>query len=100
MNHYTPPEPHPLSIDEVAELASICVAMLETKGQLIDVTLSEMSAEAGGFVLPEDARRVRESAESLLAGISGKWEWAQARSAFTAAGNLQRIVADPGRDRE
>ena len=72
MNHYTPPEPHPLSIDEVAELASICVAMLETKGQLIDVTLSEMSAEAGGFVLPEDARRVRESAESLLAGISGK----------------------------
>src|SRR5437763_6385096 len=30
---YTPTEPHPLTQDEVAELAEACVAMLETKGQ-------------------------------------------------------------------
>jgi hypothetical protein len=70
---YTPPDPHPLAQNEVAELAEACVAMLETKGQSIDLTLSEMSAEAGGFLLPEDAPRVREMANSLLsAGREGK----------------------------
>jgi hypothetical protein len=65
-SQYTPPDAHPLSVDEVTELAGVCVAMLETKGQSIELTLSEMSVEAGGFVLPEDARRIREKAESLL----------------------------------
>ena len=63
---YTPPAPHPLTQDEVAELAQACVAMLEAKGQSIDFTLSEMSVEAGGFLLPEDAPRVREKANSLI----------------------------------
>jgi hypothetical protein len=74
-NDYTPPEPHPLSTDEVNELAQACVAMLETQGQSIEVTLSEMSSEAGGFLLPEDAGRVREKANSLLSvgdGGAGK----------------------------
>jgi hypothetical protein len=65
-NGYTPPAPHPLSAEEVTELAQACVAMLETQGQLIEVTLSEMSSETGGFLLPEDAGRVREKAKSLL----------------------------------
>jgi hypothetical protein len=72
-NDYTPPAPHLLSHNEVAELAEACVAMLETKGQSIDLTLSEMSAEGGGFLLPEDAPRVREKANALLsAGNRGE----------------------------
>jgi hypothetical protein len=48
-------------------MAQACVAMLETQGQSIDVTLSEMSVEVGGYMLPEDAGRVRERANFLLA---------------------------------
>jgi hypothetical protein len=59
-------ELQPLSDGEVEELAQGCVAMLEVKGQSVEVTLSEMSAEAGGFLLPEDAPRVRTRAEALL----------------------------------
>jgi hypothetical protein len=63
---YTPPEPHKLSPDEITDMAGVCLAMLETKGQSIEFTLSEMSTEAGGFLLPEDAPQVREKANSLL----------------------------------
>ena len=63
---YVPPEPHPLTDDEVADLSQACVAMFETKGQSIDLTLSELSAEAGGFLLPQDAPRVRAHADALL----------------------------------
>ena len=59
-------ELQPLSDGDVEELAQACVAMLEVKGQSIELTLSEMSAEAGGFLLPADAPRVRERAETLL----------------------------------
>ena len=68
---YAPPAPHPLSAEEVTEFAQACVAMLETQGQSIEVTLSEMSSEAGGFLLPEDAGRVREKANSLLSADDG-----------------------------
>jgi hypothetical protein len=51
---------------EVEELAQACVAMLEAQGQAIEVTLSEMSTEAGGFLLPEDAPRVRAKAKTIL----------------------------------
>ena len=81
-NGYTPPAPHLLSAEEVTELAQACVAMLETQGQSIEVTLSEMSSEAGGFLLPEDAGRVREKANSLLSasdGGAGKCEEGNAR---------------------
>jgi hypothetical protein len=63
---FIPRKPQQLSHDEIAELAEACVAMLETKGQTIDLTLSEMSAETGGFLLPEDAGLVREKANSLV----------------------------------
>jgi hypothetical protein len=59
-------ESEPLSDVEVEELAQACVAMLEVKGQAVGLTLSEMSAEAGGFLLPADAPRVRARAEALL----------------------------------
>lgn len=62
---YPAQESEPLSDVEVEELAQACVAMLEVKGQSVEVTLSEMSAEAGGFLLPADALRVRELAEAM-----------------------------------
>ncbi len=70
-NGYAPPTPHPLSAEEVTELAQACVAMLETQGQSVEVTLSEMSSEAGGFLLPEDAGRVREKANFFLSSFAG-----------------------------
>jgi CRP-like cAMP-binding protein len=63
---YVPPEPHPLTDNEIADLAGACVAMFETKGQSIDLTLSEMSVEAGGYLLPDDAPQVRDHANALL----------------------------------
>lgn len=49
-------------------MAETCVAMLEVHGQAIDVTLAELSAEAGGVLLCEDAPKVRELAESMAYG--------------------------------
>jgi hypothetical protein len=64
-NHSTV-EAKPLSEGEVKELAEMCIAMLETHGQAIDTTLAEISSEAGGCLLPEDAPRVRDLAETML----------------------------------
>jgi hypothetical protein len=63
---YTPPAAHKLSSEEVRETAETCVALLETQCKAIDLTLSEISAEGGGWLLPEDAPRVREAAQALL----------------------------------
>ena len=63
---YTQVAPHKLSPEEVRETAETCVALLETQGKSIDVTLSEVSSEGGGWLLPEDAPRVREAALFLL----------------------------------
>ena len=65
-SNYVMPVAHLLTQDEVADLAGACVAMLETRGQSIELTLSGMGTEAGGFLLPEDARRVRDEADALL----------------------------------
>jgi hypothetical protein len=62
----TPPESRPLSGAEADELAQACVAMLEAQGRPVERTLSEMSIEGGGFLLPADAARVRERAVDLL----------------------------------
>jgi hypothetical protein len=69
---HTQIELNPLSDEEVAELAQACVAMLEVKGQSVEVTLSEMSAAAGGFLLPEDAPRVRRKVKLLVDEMSSK----------------------------
>lgn len=63
---YEPSVPHKLTPEEVREIAETCVALLETQGKSIDLTLSEISAEGGGWLLPEDAPRVREAAQTLL----------------------------------
>ena len=65
-SNYIPPEPHHLTNDEIVDMAGACIAMLETRGQSIELTLSEMSTEAGGFLLPEDVGRVRDEANALL----------------------------------
>jgi hypothetical protein len=60
-------QPRPITQDDINDLAGACIALLETKGQSVELTLSEMSAEGGGFLLPEDAARVRARADSLRA---------------------------------
>lgn len=57
--------PQRLSDEEIEELAESCIALLVTQGQAIDRTLTEMSIEAGGFLLPEDASKIRARAEAL-----------------------------------
>jgi hypothetical protein len=63
---YTPTVAHKLSPDEIRETAETCVALLEAQGKSIDVTLSEISSEGGGWLLPVDAPRVREAALELF----------------------------------
>ena len=63
---YVRPEPRLLSESEVNEFAEVCVALLEAKGQSIEVTLGGMCVAAGGLLLPEDAPRVLEKVEILL----------------------------------
>jgi hypothetical protein len=70
---YTPPEPHALSADEISDFAGACVAMLKTKGHAIELTLSEMSVESGGILLPDDAVKVHKKANYLLSA-SGREE--------------------------
>jgi hypothetical protein len=57
--------PRLLSDVELSELAEGCLTLLVVQGQAIEHTLSEMSVEAGGFLLPEDAPKVRAKAELL-----------------------------------
>ena len=59
-------EARPLTPEEIAETAETCVALLEAQGKSVDVTLSEISSEGGGWLLPQDAPRVREAAQALL----------------------------------
>jgi hypothetical protein len=62
---YTAVAARPLTVEEVRETAEVCVALLETQGKSIEVTLSEISSEGGGWLLPEDAPRVHEAAREL-----------------------------------
>jgi hypothetical protein len=61
-----PSAPSSLPEGEVFELAEACVALLEAKGQPVELTLSEMNVASGGFLLPEDASRVLEKVKVLL----------------------------------
>ena len=63
--NYTAVAARPLTAEEVRETAEVCVALLETQGKSIEVTLSKISSEGGGWLLPEDAPRVREAAREL-----------------------------------
>jgi hypothetical protein len=74
VDDYTAVEARPLTLEEVRETAEVCIALLETQGKSIEVTLSEISSEGGGWLLPEDAPRVREAAQklSLLSPGEGK----------------------------
>ena len=59
-------EPLRLSDGEVEEFAGACLALLEVKGQPVELTLAQMNADAGGFLPPADAARVRARVEALL----------------------------------
>jgi len=55
------------SDEEIRDLAESCVALFVRQGKSIDQTISEMRVEAGGFLLEEDARKVRARAEIITA---------------------------------
>ena len=59
-------EARPLTPGEVRETAEVCVALLEAQGRPIEITLSEISLEGGGWLLSQDAPKVREVAQALL----------------------------------
>ncbi len=67
---YTAPDTRPRTAGEIIEIAETCVALLEAQGKSIEVTLSEISSEGGGWLLPEDAPKVREEAEKLMCARS------------------------------
>ena len=71
-NDYAPAEAMPLSADEIQTYAEMCVAMLETHGQAVDVTLAELSAEAGGPILADDAPLIRAEAERMINSLGSK----------------------------
>lgn len=48
------------------EVADICLSLLETRGQSIDVTLSQISIDAGGFLLPQDVLKVKAHLQSII----------------------------------
>jgi hypothetical protein len=58
----------PLTLEEIRETAEVCVALLETQGKSIEITLSEISTENGGWLGPDDLPRVREIAEKMTDG--------------------------------
>lgn len=60
------PKAVPLTPNEITDIAETCIALLETQGKKVDVTLSEISSEVGGWLLLEDAPKVRVEAERLL----------------------------------
>jgi hypothetical protein len=68
-DNYTAVAARPLTADEVRETAEVCVALLETQGKSIEVTLSEISSKGGGWLLPEDSPRVREAARELTLSL-------------------------------
>ncbi|MDT5272076.1 MAG: hypothetical protein QOH49_4262 [Acidobacteriota bacterium] len=65
-SHPAQEQHQPLSDGDVEGLAQACLAMLEVKGQSVELTLSEISVKAGGFLLPSDASRVHAMAQALL----------------------------------
>ncbi|HLM57426.1 MAG TPA: hypothetical protein VK422_15030 [Pyrinomonadaceae bacterium] len=71
---YAVPAARPQTPEEVRETAEVCVALFESQGKPIEVTLAEISSEGGGWLLPQDVERVREAARelSLSWGIGGK----------------------------
>jgi len=63
---YIAPDARPRTAEEITEIAETCVALQEAQGKSIEVTLSEISSEGGGWLLPEDAPKVREAAHRLV----------------------------------
>lgn len=66
---YTAMAARPLTAEDVRETAEVCLALLETQGKSIEVTLLEISSEGGGWLLSEDVPRVREAARELVLSL-------------------------------
>jgi hypothetical protein len=59
---------HRLSEIEVRMYAEMCAQLFTEKGVLPDAALADLSVEAGGAILPEDAPRVRAVIEQIMDG--------------------------------
>ena len=64
--------PRRLTLEEIKDIAEICVSMFEAQAQPIDTTLAQISAETGGYLLAEDAPKVREIAHSMIGATPHK----------------------------
>lgn len=62
---YSPPTIEPRNPDEIAEVAEMCLTMLEVQGKPVEQTLTEIGAD-GGWLLSEDIPKVREAAGRML----------------------------------
>jgi hypothetical protein len=60
----------PLSPAEIEELADLCATYQQFRGQPVEVTLAELSADVGGCILAEDAPRVHGLAIEKLQAMS------------------------------
>jgi hypothetical protein len=67
-DNYTASPVRSLTPEEICETAEVCIALFETQGKSIEVTLSEISTESGGWLGPDDLPRVRELAEKMTNG--------------------------------
>ena len=66
-NPQTPrPDSSPLRVEELEELASMCLAMHEIHGQALLVTLTALSSDAANSLSAEDAARVLKMAEAMV----------------------------------
>ncbi|HEX8181749.1 MAG TPA: hypothetical protein VF525_19570 [Pyrinomonadaceae bacterium] len=72
-SHSAPPASQPLPAQELEELASMCLAMLEVHGQPVETTLAALGTEAGGYLSPADAAQVQALAAAMIgsAQVSG-----------------------------
>ncbi len=64
---YTAPDVRLRTDGEIMEIAETCMALLEAQGKSVEVTLSEINSEGGGWLLPEDAPKVRDATHRLMA---------------------------------
>lgn len=62
---HSPSEPKPRTPAEIAEVAEMCLTMLDVQGKPVEQTLAEMCAN-DGWLLPSDVPKVRDAIVAML----------------------------------
>lgn len=63
---YSPPAVEARTPDEIAEIAEMCLTMLDVQGKPVEQTLTEIDVNSGGWLLPESIPKVRQAAGRML----------------------------------